>query len=228
MEEAVKLKLVEFLSALMLWVTVATSQQMGNQTGKEPARRAEVVLLGTGEVAAKFPEECRYVLETLGAVYQQESFCREQGVSPEERLGYHQSHSGPRMKELEQWFREQFAERKVEPNSGLGQAITYMQNHWAKLTLFLRQAGAPLDNNLCERALKKAILHRKKALFYKTQNGAHVGDLIMSLIHICQFCDANPFHYLTALQEHSELVARSPRQWMPWNYRETRAQELGL
>jgi transposase len=56
--------------------------------------------------------------------------------------------------------------------------------------------------------LKKAILHRKNALFYKTQNGAHVGDLFMSLIRTCQFCDANPFHYLTAVQEHSELVAR--------------------
>jgi transposase len=103
-----------------------------------------------------------------------------------------------------------------------------MQNHWARLTLFLRQAGAPLDNNLCERALKKAILHRKNALFYKIQNGAHVGDLFMSLIHTCQFCDANPFHCLTALQEHSELVARSPQQWMPWNYRETQAQKSSL
>jgi len=167
-------------------------------------------------------------METLGAVYLHEAFCRQQGMSPEERLGYHQSHSGPLMKELEEWFREQFAKRKVEPNSGLGQAITYMQNHWAKLTLFLRQAGAPLDNNLCERALKKAILYRKNALFYKTQNGAHVGDLFMGLIHTCQFCDANPFHYLTALQEHSELVAGSPQQWMPWNYQETLMQKSSL
>ena len=144
-------------------------------------------------------------------------------MSPEERLGYHQTHSGPRMKELEQWLREQFAERKVEPNSGLGQAITYMQNHWEKLTLFLRQAGAPLDNNVCERALKKAILHRKNALFYKTQNGAHVGDLFMSLIHTCQLCGANPFQYLTELQEHGEELSRSPEQWMAWNYRETLA-----
>ena len=90
-----------------------------------------------------------------------------------------------------------------------------MLKHWAKLTLFLRQAGAPLDNNVCERALKKAILHRKNALFYKTQNGAHVGDLFMSLIHTCQFCDANPFDYLTALQQHGELVARSPSSGCP-------------
>jgi hypothetical protein len=98
-----------------------------------------------------------------------------------------------------------------------------MQNHWAKLTLFLRQAGAPLDNNLCERALKKAILHLKNALFYKTQNGAHVGDLLMSLIYTCQLCGANAFEYLTELQQHGEELSRSPQQWMPWNYRETLA-----
>ena len=173
------------------------------------------------EVAAKFPEECRYVLETLGEVYKHDAFCREQGMSPEERLGYHQTHSGPLMKALEDWFTGQFAELKVEPNSGLGEAITYMQNHWEKLTLFLRQAGAPLDNNLCERALKKAILHRKNALFYKTENGAHVGDLFMSLIHTCQLCGANPFDYLTQLQKHSDELCRSPKQWMPWNYRDS-------
>ena len=97
----------------------------------------------------------------------------------------------------------------MEPNCGLAQAISYMQNHWAKLTLFLRQPGAPLDNNLCERALKKAILHRKNALFYKTQNGAHVGDLFMSLIYTCQFCATNPFHYLTELQQHGEELSCS-------------------
>jgi transposase len=173
------------------------------------------------EVVAKFPEECRYVLETLGEVYRHDAFCREQGMPADERLGYHQAHSGPLMKALENWFAEQFAERKVEPNSGLGQAITYMQNHWTKLTLFLRQAGSPLDNNLCERGLKKAILHRKNALFYKTENGAHVGDLFMSLIHTCQLCGSNPFQYLTKLQEHGEDVARAPQQWLPWNYQET-------
>jgi hypothetical protein len=172
------------------------------------------------EVASKFPEECRYVLEALGEVYKHDAFCREQKMSPEERLAYHQTHSGPRMKELKEWFQEQFAERKVEPNSGLGEAITYMRKHWDKLTLFLRQAGAPLDNNLCERALKKAILHRKNALFYKTQKGAHVGDLFMSLIHTCQLFGANPFDYLTKLQQHGEELSCSPAHWMPWNYRD--------
>lgn len=175
------------------------------------------------DVAPQFPEECRFVLETLAEVYQNEALCRESRIPPEERLRFHQTHSGPLMKTLENWLAEQFAQRKVEPNSGLGQAITYMCKHWQPLTLFLRKAGAPLDNNVCERALKKAILHRKNALFYKTAKGAQVGDTFMSLIHTCGLVGANPFDYLTTLQKHSVALSHSPEQWMPWNYRETLA-----
>ena len=117
----------------------------------------------------------------------------------------------------------QFDERLVEPNSALGEAIAYLLKHWEKLTLFLRQAGAPLDNNVCERALKKAILHRKNALFYKTRHGARVGDLFMSLIYTCQLSGANPFDYLTELQRHAGELAANPQDWMPWNYRRNAA-----
>ncbi len=96
-----------------------------------------------------------------------------------------------------------------------------MLKHWEKLTLFLRVPGAPLDNNICERALKKAILHRKNAMFYKTINGAHVGDVFMSLIYTCQLCGANPFDYLSELQRHADQIASNPQHWMPWNYRAT-------
>jgi hypothetical protein len=134
---------------------------------------------------------------------------------------FHQQESGPLMEALHEWLEHQFSEKTVEPNSSLGEAITYMLNHWKELTLFLRKSGAPLDNNICERALKKAILHRKNALFYKTQNGARVGDLFMSLIHTAELSGANTFDYLCELQRHAERVKEGPGQWMPWNYRET-------
>ncbi len=101
------------------------------------------------------------------------------------------------MDELEQWFREQFRQRKVEPNSGLGEAISYMQEHWHKLTLFLHEPGAPLDNNVCERALKKAILHRKNSMFYKTKNGARVGDLYRACPKTVKYRKINPQENLT-------------------------------
>ena len=170
--------------------------------------------------ASSFPKECLYVLEVLREVYAHDKQAREQKMSPTDRLALHQRKSGPKMAGLASWMEAKLAQREVEPNSSLGEAIAYMQKHWEKLTLFLRAPGAPLDNNVCERALKKAILHRKNALFYKTDNGARVGDLYMSLIYTAELCAANPFEYLVALQRHAKAVAEHPGEWMPWNYPE--------
>jgi transposase len=175
------------------------------------------------EVAMNFPQECLHVLEILKEVYKNDAEARQRGLSGQQRLAWHQAHSGPKMAELESWLTEQIEDHRVEPNSGLGEAIAYMRKHWEALTLFLRQPGAPLDNNICERALKKAILHRKNAYFYKTQNGARVGDLFMSLIHTCELNGVNPFDYLTQLQKHASESSSDPASWMPWNYRSTLA-----
>ena len=175
------------------------------------------------DVYDRFPEVCRHLLESLAVVYRNDALARERRLSPEARLRFHQEASGPTMQALRDWLEQQLGEKRTEPNSALGGAIGYTLKHWEELTLFLRQAGAPLDNNVCERALKKAILHRKNALFYKTRNGAHVGDLFMSLIYTCQLNEANPFDYLTELQQHTEALAACPERWMPWNYREAEA-----
>ena len=168
-----------------------------------------------------FPVECQHVLEVLKIIYINDAEARKQKLSPEERLRFHQSESGPVMEKLHGWFHRQFDDRLVEPNSELGLSINYMLKHWHELTLFLRKAGAPLDNNICERALKKAILHRKNSLFFRSRKGARVGDTFMSLIYTCQLCMANPFDYLSTLYRNAEDVAAHPDRWLPWNYRET-------
>jgi hypothetical protein len=175
------------------------------------------------EVVNDLPDDCRHLLEILREVYKHDAFTRAQGMSPDERLQYHQENSGPLMDGLQTWLRDQIEGHKVEPNSGLGEAIEYMRKHWLKLTLFLRMPGAVLDNNICERALKKAILHRKNALFYKAQNGADVGDIFMSLIYTAELNGESPFDYPVALQRHYEAVATAPADWMPWSYGETAA-----
>ena len=172
------------------------------------------------QVTPNFPQECQFVLESFREVYRYDAEAEEQGLTPEQRLRFHQEHSQPVMDALHAWFEAQFNEKKVEPNSGLGEAIGYCLRHWERLTLFLRQAGAPLDSNIVERALKKCILHRKNSLFYKTTNGAEVGDLFMSLIHTCELNEVNPFEYLIEWQKHAEELTQHPADWMPWNYRQ--------
>jgi transposase len=168
-----------------------------------------------------FPDECRYVIEILAKVYHNDALSKEQSLLPDERLKLHQEKSAPLMKELKEWMETQLRDKLVEPNSGLGKAISYMLSRWEKFTLFLNIPGAPLDNNICERALKMAIRHRKNSLFYKTERGAWVGDLFMSLIHTCNLMGVNAFEYLTALMRNIARIAEEPSRWMPWNYKQT-------
>ena len=127
------------------------------------------------------------------------------------------------MTALQSWMKTEVNERRIEPNSRLGSAIKYMEKHWPELTLFLRVAGAPLDNNVCEAILKRAILNRKNSLFFRTERGAIVADICMSLIQTAEMSKKNPLHYLTSLLEHHELVAQNPKDWLPWNYEQTLA-----
>jgi transposase len=175
------------------------------------------------EVASSFPDPCRHVIEVLAKIYQHDAHAKDEKMSDLQRLLYHRTNSRPLMQELKGWMEKQFDERQVEPNSGLGQAMRYMLKHWKGLTLFLRKAGAPVDNNIAERALKKAIIHRKNSLFYRSVRGAEVGDIFMSLIYTCESCKANPFEYLQALQKHAGDVADKPHLWLPWNYEQALA-----
>ena len=173
------------------------------------------------DLVPNFPEPCRYVIEALAKVYHHDKMAKEQNLSKDQRLRFHQERSGPVMDSLKEWLKKQFDQRKVEPNSSMGKAITYMLNHWEPLTLFLRVPGAPLDNNICEQVLKRAILHRRNSLFFKTQHGAYIGDLFMSLIHTCTLNRVNPFRYLVTLQKHSSELFKNPKGWLPWNYQQT-------
>lgn len=172
------------------------------------------------DLVDRFPDECRHVIEAFKVVYRNDKIAREEGFSADERLAYHQQHSQATMDDLKEWLQRQFDDKLVEPNSALGEAINYLLKRWEPLTLFLRKAGAPLDNNICERALKKVILHRKNSLFYKTRKGAFVGDVYMSLVYTCELNGANAFDYLNQLQVNAADVAQAPGCWMPWNYRE--------
>jgi hypothetical protein len=173
------------------------------------------------DVSENFPEESRQVIESLREIYRFEAQAKERKLSPLQRLAFHQEKSQPVMDQLHQWMQAQMDQKKVEPNSGLGESIRYMLKRWEPLTRFLSVPGAPLDNNITERALKTAIRHRKNSLSYKTLAGARVGDINMSLIHTCELNGVNPFDYLMALEHHAQAVAKAPSNWFPWNYRQT-------
>jgi transposase len=175
------------------------------------------------EVYNFFSQECEFVLDMMSQVYRHEAHCKKQQLSPHERLHYHQEKSTPLMEALRVWLNNQLLHHLVEDNSGLGQAVRYLLRHWDALTRFLQVASAPIDNSLCEQAIKVAIRHRRNSLFYKTFQGANVGDCMMSLIHTAAKNHINIFDYLNTLQRYAKEVKEAPAQWLPWNYQATLA-----
>ena len=168
-----------------------------------------------------YPELCEFVLESFAKIYINDAYCKQQKFDKYQRLQYHREHSRPVMKELYSRCRQQFDEKLIEPNSSIGDAIKYLIKHRRQLTRFLRVPGAPLDNNSCERLIKRAITYRKNSLSYRNLYGAFVGDVLMTLIFTAHQAEINPVAYLTALQENAAVIAKASELWMPWNYQDT-------
>jgi transposase len=170
------------------------------------------------DIADDFPAESAVVMNALKLIYDHDDEARDQGLNAQERLAYHQQYSAPVFTTLQTWLEQQTTERLVEPNSSVGKAIAYLQEHWATLTQCVKESGAPLDNNIAERALKLAIRQRKNSLFYASEHSAYIASILTSVIATCVQAGVNALDYLVAVQDHRHEVFANPSAWLPWNY----------
>jgi len=173
------------------------------------------------DIESMYPDQCGFVLDSISLIYKHEAYCKNNKLSNYDRLKYHQKHSKPVMVKLKSYIENIITSKSAEPNGPMGKAITYMLKRWVKLTRFLSVAGAPLDTNIVERSLKLAIRVRKASMFFKTTNGANVGNHMMTIIHTALQSNIEPVAYLTALQEHEDYVVKEPYKWLPWHYQDT-------
>lgn len=178
---------------------------------------------GMVDEVGNYPDACWVVLGSVASIYRLDAELKQQGASDQQRLLAHQRESGPILDELHDWMQGALDGKAIEPNSSMGKALSYFLKHWAKLTLFLREPGAPIDNNFAERVLKVAIRYRRNSLFYRSERGAFVGDIYMTVIHTAVLRDVNPLEYLTSLLAHPREVRDAPEQWLPWTYKATLA-----
>lgn len=173
------------------------------------------------EIAEIWPTYVLPIIVYLNTLFSNERKAKAQGLDEIGIFKMHKEKSAPVMEQLKNYCKDLIDGKKTEPNSNLGKAINYMFNHWEGFTLFLRKPGVPLDNNADERLMKRAVLNRKNGLFFKTEFGAYVGDILLSCIETCQLNEANPYHYLITVQTYKDEIKENPLAWLPWNYEET-------
>jgi len=165
-----------------------------------------------------YPVECGYFLEQTGGIYHNEHQCKGMRISLEEKLKYHQEHSTKYIDNIYNKIEELFGEKKIEPNSKLGQAMKYWLNNKEGLTQFLKIAVESLDNNWAERSLKTLILQRKNSLFFRTKDSALVHSGMTSIVKTCSENGINAFKYLNWLQDNCTQAKRDPKSYTPFAY----------
>ena len=187
------------------------------------------------EVRPHYTSGVDAILEQYRKIWVNDAHCRTERLDDEQRQHYHHTHSLPVMQTLQGWCEHAVSEKaegatlppgstapdslhNVEPNSSLGVAMNYLLNHFDTLTRYCHYPGIPIDNNEIERLIKLAVRNRKNSGYFKTQAGAWVGDILISIIAICQENGVNVFDYLTAVQCNRKAVRTNPGAWLPWNY----------
>ena len=155
------------------------------------------------------------VIDLISKLYDNDAQTKE--MTADKRLKYHQKYSQSIMDELKKHLKKY--ESQFEPNSAPGKAIEYMMSRWTELTQFLRHTKIPIDNNIAERILKIPIRVRKNSMFYKTLSSAKLASYVQSLLYSAAHNDINPFEYMKTVLTHKDIVAESPDNWLPWNYK---------
>ena len=176
------------------------------------------------EIQASFPSETEWVLQQYYQIWEHERTLQASKSNEQQRLEFHAQHSWPVMESIRKWGEAQLEvdpqtdRAQCEANSTLGQAIRYFLNHYEGLTQFCKVLGAPIDNNLAEQQIKKVVLNRKNAYFYKTQAGASIGDVITSMLSICEHARVNAFDYFNHLQRNRGKIKENIEAYLPWNF----------
>lgn len=121
------------------------------------------------------------------------------GLSDAQRREVRERESAPILEALRAWVGA--LAPNVEPKSELGGALTYLQNQWKRLTLFVCDGSIELTNNRCERELRAWVLGRHSWLFVGDQQNAERWAAVYSVVHTAMAHGLNPRVYLAAVIE---------------------------
>jgi hypothetical protein len=172
------------------------------------------------DVKDAYPSEYAIAGRVYKAVFDYDDQAKALGLTPMDRMLYHQQHSKPLMDELKTMCKEKLESKLVEPSSALWKPLSFVINQWERLTRFYEVPGVPLDSNLVEQALIIPVRYLAGSFNYKTVDGAVVGDHHMSLIATARANGVEPVAYLTECLRCHENLAKRPEHYLPWVYRE--------
>lgn len=168
------------------------------------------------KVARNPDQPATQFITAIGRLYAIES--RGKDLTATERTRLRQSSSWPVLEEIESMLVAQ--RHRVTPSSLLGKALHYLETQWPKLVRYVHNGAWPIDNNLCENAIRPFVVGRRNWLFADTVAGAHTSANLYSLIETCKANAVDPYQYLAALFRAlpSATTAGDYAKLLPWSW----------
>jgi transposase len=189
------------------------------------ARRGFVEALAVQPKHAKGKDSlAQQAINTIAKLYKIEKDGKE--LIADQRYRLRQEQSKPVLAELKQWL--QTHQPLIPPQSTLGKAMAYAQTYWSQLTSYLEAGHLPIDNNVCENAIRPFVIGRKAWLFSDTPAGANASAIIYSLVQSAKANHQEPYEWLRY------VIAKLPtcnnaddyEALMPWNTKHTSLAKL--
>src|SRR6202789_3678722 len=158
------------------------------------------------------PEIARQAITMIASLYAVEK--QAAAMAAAERLKLRKEHSRPQLAVL----REKLLNWKQEllPRHPMAEAISYPLSQWQPLSVFCSDGAVPIDNNACEREMKRIVLNRKNSLFVGNPRGGRTAAILASMTSTCRRHDIDPQLYLTQLLTNLSQVRKSElSNWLP-------------
>ena len=165
--------------------------------------------------SARGPEQpATQFIAAIAELYAVESRARE--LPPVERGRLRSEQSRPVLARIADLLQRQ--RHSVAPNSLLGKALHYLDGQWPKLIRYVENGAWPIDNNLCENAIRPFVVGRRNWLFADTVGGANASANLYSLIETCKANAVDPYQYLVVLFRALPLAATADdfEALLPW------------
>ena len=136
-------------------------------------------------------------IELIARLYKVEADARRDNLDVQARQHQRRLHSVPMLQQIEALALQHL--HGVLPGSLLGKALHYLTAQWPKLVRYADDGRYPIDNNVCENAIRPFVVGRRNWLFADTVAGANASANLYSLLQTCLVNGIDGYRYLTAL-----------------------------
>jgi transposase len=155
-------------------------------------------------------------LKDIANLYAIEARAQSECLSAEARLQLRRRESFPIVRSL---MRLTSGWQKTYSLKGrVAEAMKYTRNQRRALLMFLRDGRVPIDNNVCERAIRPVAIGRKNWLFAGSVSGAKAAAVLYTLVESAKATGVDPRAYLEAVLSRANQTHPSRlHELTPWH-----------